>query len=255
MDQLEPFLAHPAGAVIVTDFDGTLAPIVNDPREARALDDAVEVLHALAARYGTVAVVSGRPVAFLVDRLDVANHPGTRLHLVGLYGLESAHGLTIEALDGAEPWRRVIDDVATLAEAEAPEGVWVERKGLALTLHVRTAPELASWAQGWATTQSHARHLVLHPARMSWELRPPIEVDKGTIVAGLVAGSSAACFAGDDVGDLPAFDALDRCAAEHGTSVLKVGVRSDEAPPELVERADLLVDGPHGVLELFRQLL
>jgi trehalose 6-phosphate phosphatase len=89
---------------------------------------------------------------------------------------------------------------------------------------------------------------------MSWELRAPVRRDKGTVVTELAEGLSAACFMGDDVGDLPAFDALDRLDAA-GVAVLKVGVRSEEAPVELLERADVVVDGPAGVVDLLRRLL
>jgi trehalose 6-phosphate phosphatase len=90
---------------------------------------------------------------------------------------------------------------------------------------------------------------------MSLELRPPVHVDKGTVVADLIRDRGAACFIGDDFGDLPAFDALDRHAAETGEPVVRVGVRSQEAPAELIERADVLVDGPTGAVEFLRSLL
>jgi trehalose 6-phosphate phosphatase len=88
---------------------------------------------------------------------------------------------------------------------------------------------------------------------MSVELHPPIAADKGTALEALTAGLSAVCYAGDDRGDLPAFDALDRLAAA-GVHTLRVAVASPEAPPELVHRADLLVDDPGGVIDLLRRL-
>src|SRR5438128_1796911 len=126
-DLFEPFLAEPARAAILTDFDGTLAPIVDDPLAARPLPGAVDVLHRLAERFGVVGVVSGRPLDFLVGHL------------------------------------------------------------------------------------------------------------------------------GDDVGDLPAFDGLDRLAAA-GVHTVKVAVVTSEAPALLLERADLVVEGPAGALTLFEGL-
>jgi trehalose 6-phosphate phosphatase len=246
---LTPFTSQPAAAVVVTDFDGTLSPIVDDPATAAPLPGAVEVIHALARVYGRVAVVSGRPVAFL------AEHLGTDVVLSGIYGLECMEGGVVTVHDEATEWVDVVDAMATRAEDEAPGGVGVERKGLSFTIHVRQAPQHLAWARSFAEAAAHATGLALHGGRMSFELRPPVEVDKGSVVGRLVDGAKAACFLGDDVGDLPAFDALDRLHADCGAHVLKVGVRSAEAPAELVERADVLVDGPQGALELLRGLL
>ena len=88
---------------------------------------------------------------------------------------------------------------------------------------------------------------------MSWELHPPIDVDKGTAVRAMADGLGAIAYAGDDVGDFPGFDALDALDAQ-GTSVLRVAVDSDEAPPGLLERADLVVDGPGGIRNLLARL-
>ncbi len=247
---LEPWRAAPDRAGVVTDFDGTLAPIVADPATSRALPGAVEVLAALARVYGRVAVVSGRPASFLLDRLA----PSDGIVISGLYGLELVRGGAVEVHADAEPWRSAVDRAARAAEDQAPDGVGVERKGLSVALHVRTAPEQAAWVETWVTSEAAVSGLAVHPARMSWELRPPVHRDKGTVVTELTAGLDAACFIGDDVGDLPAFDALDRLEAS-GVSVLKVGVRSEEAPPELLERADIVIDGPEGVLALLRRLL
>jgi trehalose 6-phosphate phosphatase len=89
---------------------------------------------------------------------------------------------------------------------------------------------------------------------MSYELRPPVERDKGAVVAEAAGGRGQVCFLGDDRGDVSAFDALDRLAAA-GATVVRVAVASSEAPDELLERADLVVDGPQGALAVLRALL
>jgi trehalose 6-phosphate phosphatase len=88
---------------------------------------------------------------------------------------------------------------------------------------------------------------------MSVELHPPIAADKGTALEHLVEGLGAVCFVGDDRGDLPAYDALDRLAAR-GVHTLRVGVAGTETPVDLLDRADLVVDGPPGVLGFLRGL-
>jgi trehalose 6-phosphate phosphatase len=249
---LAPFLRAPGEAGILTDFDGTLAPIVEDPAAARPLEGAVDVLHRLARRYRRVAVVSGRPAAFLARRLRLEEAP--ELFVSGLYGMEYAEGDAVTSHPRAEEWRRLVETLACEAEEQAPEGVHVERKGLSVTLHYRTAPEHGQWVRTWCDEAAQRTGLAVHPARMSDELRPPVEVDKGTVVADLAEGLSAVCFLGDDVGDLPAFAALDRLR-DDGVATLKVVVASTEAAPELVEAADVLVPGPAAALDLLRRLL
>lgn len=254
---LAPLVASPETSGILTDFDGTLAPVVGDPAAAYPLDGAVDLLHRLARRYARVAVVSGRPASFLAERLELAD--GNRrsgLLATGLYGLETAEAGGVKSHPDAPPWRPVVAATADLADEQAPPGVFVERKGLSMTLHYRGNPVAEVWCHRWAVEQAELTGLVLHSARMSEELRPPIPVDKGTVVAGLASGLDAVCFLGDDLGDLPAFAALKEIeGAKTGFTAVTVAVRSTEAPPDLLEQADLVVDGPPGVLSLLQTLL
>lgn len=247
MDPLAPFAERPALAAVVLDFDGTLSPIVDVAAEARPVDGAVELLDRLAGRLGLVAVMSGRPVDFLRPLLPPS------VVLSGLYGLEVVRDGVRSDLPGAGAWREVVADVARISVDRGPQGMVVEPKGLSLTLHYRTRPDVAPAVVAWAETQAARSGLVARPAKMSVELHPPIAADKGTALEALTAGLAAVCYAGDDQGDLPAFDALDRLAAA-GVHTLRVAVVSPEAPPELVERADLLVDDPDGVVDLLRRL-
>jgi trehalose 6-phosphate phosphatase len=235
---------------VFLDFDGTLSSIVVDPERARPVEGAVEVLHRLAERFKSVAVVSGRPIAFLIEHLELDHSP---VLAYGLYGLECSVGGERNAHVEALKWRDQIEAAALAAEAAAPEGVNVERKGLTVALHVRPAPEHDAWARRFAESEAAARGLNLDRGRLSYELRPPVEVNKGTVIGVLVGELDAAGFIGDDRGDRLAFDALDRFAADGGTA-LKVAVRSDEAPPELIERADQIVDGPPAVVAALRAL-
>jgi trehalose 6-phosphate phosphatase len=248
VDPLAPFAERPALAAVVLDFDGTLSPIVDVAAEARPVDGAVELLDRLAGRLGLVAVMSGRPVDFLRRLLPPS------VALSGLYGLEVIRDGVRSDLPGAGAWREVVADVARISVDRGPEGMVVEPKGLSLTLHYRTRPDVAPAVVAWAEKQATRSGLVARPAKMSVELHPPIAVDKGTALEALTAGLAAVCYAGDDQGDLPAFDALDRLAAA-GVHTLRVAVASPEAPPELVERADLLVDDPGGLVALLRRLV
>ncbi len=243
---LAPLVAAPSRAVVLTDFDGTLAPVVDDPAAAVGVPGSAAVLRTLTARYGLVAVVSGRPVEFLRERLG----PGIRLS--GLYGLQELDraGRIVVAAEAAT-WAPVVTGV--VERAVAALGDLVEPKGLSLTLHFRTAPDREAEVVAWAAAEAATSGLVVRRAKASVELHPPVHADKGTVVAAAASGFDAACFLGDDVGDLPAFDALDRLGAA-GLHTVRVGVRTEEAPPELLERADLVVDGPEGALVVLRHL-
>jgi trehalose 6-phosphate phosphatase len=247
-DLLAPLVAQPRRAGVLLDFDGTLSPIVTDPERARLLEGAAEVLLALARRYRVVAVLSGRPVSFLEPLIPAS------VVLCGLYGLEVVR--EGERLDHpwAGAWREVIDDVAAQSRARGPEGMRVESKGISLTLHYREKPGAGPDVEAWAVQQAARSGLRVRPARMSVELHPPIDADKGTAVEDLVSKLAAVCYLGDDVGDLPAFAALDRLA-ERGVHTAKIAVGSAEAPTELVAAADLVVDGPSGAVDLLRSLV
>jgi trehalose 6-phosphate phosphatase len=243
---LAPLRAAPSRAGILTDFDGTLSEIVEHPGDARPLDGVVEVLGELAGRYGRVAVISGRPVEFLAAHL-----PGPLL-LSGLYGLQVVEAGERQDHPGALAWGDAIDDVVAAAAA-GPAGMGVESKGLSLTLHFRMRPEIEDEVRAWATEQAIRTGLDLRAAKMSFELHPPIEADKGTAVDAMAEGLEAVCFLGDDVGDLPAFEALARLR-DDGLYTLRLAVRSGEAPDELLAQADAVLDGPAAALDVLRRL-
>ncbi len=247
LDTLRPFEDRPADAAVVLDFDGTLAPIVEEPARARPLDGVTDVLTRLAETFGLVGIISGRPVDFLVPLLPDG------LVVSGLYGLEVVRDGERADRAAAGAWREVVADVVRSSTDRGPEGMLVESKGLSLTLHYRTRPDLREEVAEWARHQAARSGLDVRPAKMSIELHPPIAADKGTAVEELASGFGAVCFVGDDRGDLPAYDALDRLAAR-GAHVLRVAVDSDEAPAELIDRADLVVEGPAEVLALLRRL-
>ncbi len=241
----------PAHSALFLDFDGTLAPIVEDPTGARPFPGVPALLADLARTFALVAVVSGRPTAFLSS---VLGEPAG-VTLAGLYGLE-------RALQGPEhaAWAAVIDEVVAEARAEAPPGVYVEPKGLTVTLHWRRAPEHRDWVLGFAERQHERRRLAIHEGRTERELRPPLPVDKGTVVRALAAEHAgqlrAVAVFGDDVGDLPAFAAAGELTGADGKplAAVRVAAVDAESPAEVAAGADLTVDGAAGAVELLRAL-
>jgi trehalose 6-phosphate phosphatase len=241
----------PARAAVIVDFDGTLAPIVADPPAATPLPEAAATLGRLARRFGRVAVVSGRPVEFLRDRLAVEG-----LALFGQYGVERFEGTEVTTVPAAARWADAVRRAADEAEAELPD-LFVERKGnVAVALHWRRRPDLEAEATDLGRRLATAYGLRLEPGRQTLELRPQLDLDKGSAVEEIAAVASAVLFMGDDRGDLAAFDTLTRLVDEGRlTHAVRVAVRSPETPAELLARADLAVDGPHGALELLDRLV
>lgn len=201
-----------------------------------------------------MAVISGRPVSYLIEQLAGAGGA----EFVGLYGMQRCRRgpdgelHVVEAAD-ALPWRAALDDAAEAAEAGAPAGVTVERKGLAVTIHYRRAPEHAGWAERFSRDEARGRGLAVHPGKMSVELRPPVRTDKGTVLEELAEGQRAVFFAGDDIGDVPAFHAMAAMRAR-GVATLSVAVSGAETPVDVTSAADLAVDGPEGVLRILEEL-
>ncbi|MEU0105129.1 trehalose-phosphatase [Streptomyces sp. NPDC006251] len=257
---LDALLAGPGKAVIGLDFDGTLAPIVADPERARAHPEAVPALAALAPKVAAVAVVTGRPAEVAVRNGAFADVPGLE-HLVvlGHYGAERWDARTgevtaPEAHPGVEAVRAELPGL--LDGSGAGPGTWVEDKGRAVAVHTRRAadPQAAFEALRAPLTDLAARHgLIVEPGRMVLELRPP-GMDKGVALSEFAreTGAGSVLYAGDDLGDLPAYAAVDRLRSD-GTPGLLVCSGSDEVT-ELRERADLVVDGPEGVVRLLRDL-
>jgi trehalose 6-phosphate phosphatase len=238
---------------ICLDFDGTIAPIVDDPAAARPLPGVVDLLGPLADRYAAVALVSGRPATYLASH---AAAPGVRY--LGMYGLEEiveGRVLVDPRLERARPAVAAAARDLAADPAVKESGAHLEDKRYAVAVHTRRVADPGRWAGpvGEAAARIAARHdLEVVGGRLVWELRPQVHSDKGDAVRRVVAESGARTLlvGGDDLGDLPAF----AVAAELG-GCLRVAVRSAEAPAELLEEADLVVDGPEGVRELLEHLL
>ena len=247
-------LARRAAEVAVClDFDGTIAPIVEDPAAARPLPGIVELLGPLADRYAAAALVSGRPATYLASH---AAAPGVRY--LGMYGLEEIVEGRVQVdrrLEAARPAVAAARQDLAADPAVLESGAHLEDKRYAVAVHTRRVADPARWAGpvGQAAARvAAANGLEVVPGRMVWELRPQVRSDKGDAVRRVAAESGARrlVVAGDDLGDLPGF----AVAAETGGG-LRVAVRSEEAPAELLDAADLVVDGPEGVRELLEHLL
>ncbi|HEX6194278.1 MAG TPA: trehalose-phosphatase [Jiangellaceae bacterium] len=243
---------EPSRTLVALDFDGTLAPIVARPEDAAAHPDAADVLAALAEAGYRIAILTGRPVADVL-RLGAGFGDVRGLTILGHYGMERwADGAVTAPPEhpGVSPARAALE---TLAATEP--GVHVENKGHAVALHTRPAPDPAeAFRRLVPAAESIASELGLEavPGRFVIELRPP-GTDKGGALRELVTTPvvSAVVFAGDDLGDLPAV----RTLRELDVRSVVICSDSPETPDELRRQADIVVDGPSGVLAALRKLV
>jgi trehalose 6-phosphate phosphatase len=242
---LASLLAEPADALIALDYDGTLAPIVDRPEVAVAHPDAAAVLRALAAKGARVVILTGRPAADAVRLGGFADVAG--LAVLGHYGLERWSAGRLDTPD-EHAGVRVARAAGAGIVARAPAGVVLEDKGHSVAFHTRGAADpgaVLAEIRPQVDDLAHDSGLELAPGRFVLELRPP-GMDKGTTLRRLVADTAARAvmFVGDDLGDLAAVSEL------RSLDVAGLVVCSDsaESPPSLRREADVVVDGPDGVI-------
>ncbi len=253
-----------ARTVVGLDFDGTLAPIVDDPARAHIHPDAAAALVDLASEVAAIAVITGRPARQALDLGgleevgDALQAAGKELFVFGQYGNERWSSGRRRIL-GARPPRGLAtferDLPRTLRLAGADEA-FVEDKGLAVAVHTRRLPDPEAAFERLLPPMrelAHRHGLVLEPGRAVIEVRSAGS-HKGLVVDRLAAVLDAEgfVFAGDDLGDVEAFEAVEELGKQ-GIAPLRVCSASDEQSA-LMELADVVVRGPAGVVELLGRL-
>ena len=255
----EAIVADPAGAVIASDFDGTLSPLVEDPSMSRAADGALDALARLARSVGQVAIVTGRPALVATELSGVSGHPGLgRLVVLGHYGLERWEASTgAVTSDPVPPGVAVArEKLPALLNAVGLPDAFVEDKGSSLAVHTRRLaeplPALEVLRQP-LTDLAESVDLRLEPGNLVLELRPP-GIDKGVALRRLIesTGARSVLYAGDDLGDLAAFEALNTLRTD-GLYAVLVAARSSGATA-LTDAADIVVDDPSGVVTVLTAL-
>jgi trehalose 6-phosphate phosphatase len=250
--------------LVCLDFDGTLSRIVDEPSEARIHPDGPDALAALGEAVMGIAIVTGRPARDVIvlggfERLGTQlSSSGGWVLVRGQYGAErwDSESGRVESPEPDPSLDELRDRLPELLdEAQAPDA-HIEDKGLAVAVHTRRLPDADPAADRLAEALSPVvaeLDLALEPGRMVVEVRAP-GVDKGGVVRELVEEHepTAVVFIGDDLGDLPGFTAVEELR-EAGVAGLLVCSGSEEQRA-LVEHADLVVDGPDGVMRLLRAL-
>lgn len=272
----DPFAGHDLEALaaalrhglVALDFDGTLAPIVRDPETSRPVDGTHEALRDLAAHGTRIALITGRGAETVVRLGGFDDFPG--LLVDGVYGAQRLRDGELSVLatpPGMVAARAEVDGV--LAAAGADPDVWVEDKDISFVVHTRLAanPDAAYDVVRQPVADLAARHgLEVHAGKQVVEVRVP-GVDKSHALDAILdeLDPAALLWAGDDLGDIPAFERLRAWRDTTGRPALGVGVRPAGSPdplagadteidPAVAAVADVVVDGPPAVVELLRRL-
>jgi trehalose 6-phosphate phosphatase len=247
----EQLATDPSSVLLALDFDGTLSPIVDDPERARAAPTAIEALVDLADRGARIAIVTGRDAATVVELGGLERIPGVLVS--GLHGAETWHEgqlLTRDEPAGISALRAVLPPLLDRVDP----GVWLEDKRLSLVVHTRRAadPEHSLQILTQPVTALAAEHdLDVVGGKFVLEIRIPALSKADAVSSLLNEHTRAAMFCGDDLGDLPAFEAIRSWAADSGHTGVTIAVGE---VPQVRMAADLQLDSPEELAELLSDL-
>ncbi|KQY60367.1 trehalose phosphatase [Aeromicrobium sp. Root495] len=250
-------LDDPSGVLLGLDFDGTLSPIVDDPTQAYVHPRSVAALDRLGPRLGLVAIVTGRPVDQVLELGGFQQHTGlSGLVVCGQYGVERWDAATGEVVrpERSAAVAQLVEELPAWLDEHGAQHVRIEDKGLAVALHTRGIdPDLLQRLDAPLRDWAHRLGLALEPGRQVMELRSPGS-DKGDAMRHLVerTGARTVVYAGDDLGDLPAFDAVDAFRAEGLAGLLACSVSPEQ--DALVPRSDVVLQGPDDVADWLTEL-
>jgi len=239
---------------LISDLDGTLSPIVQRPEDAQITPRNRALLEELHQTLALVAIVSGRAAddararAGMLDIVYVGNH--------GLERWEDGH-INVDPAVG--PYRPALERAFTAAQQMLLEGMTIEDKGATLSIHYRRARDPKAAAEHFrphVKALADEQGLRSFEGRMVFELRPPVEIDKGTSLTSLIQeyGLNGALFLGDDVTDTHAMIAARRLRASGVCFAVSGGVTGPETPHSVLEQSDFTVDGIQGVEALLQWL-
>ena len=253
--RVEAWRRDPGSSAILTDIDGTLAPIVPTPDMSEVSEELRESLRRSSEDYLLLAGISGRGTEDALALVGLAD-----IVYFGNHGFEILRNGEVEVVPEAVPYREKVEELERRAREELePLGAFVEDKGITASIHYRnTPPEVGEKCVEFVKAEGERLGLRITVGRGVIEARPPIRADKGTAVRALVDEyePKRAMFIGDDTTDLDAFRELAELRKEGRLEeILRVGVSSEEGPQEIVSEADLVVEGVEGVGELLRALL
>ena len=254
-ERLRAWGEEPSSVAVLTDIDGTLAPIVPTPDMSEISDEIRASLRRLCREFLLVAAISGRKTQDALGLIGLED-----VVYFGNHGFEILRDGEVEVIPEALPYLERVEELEQLAREElVPEGAFVEEKGITASVHYRNVgKEVGERCVEFVKGEGERLGLRITVGRGVVEARPPIRADKGTAVSTLVEEyrPEKAMFIGDDTTDLDAFRELEKLR-EVGKlrEILRVGVASEEGPREIETEADIVVEGVDGVGRVLMALL
>lgn len=251
-EALAAFAARVSGCLVALDFDGTLAPIVDDPSQSRAVAGAFGALSRLAGAGAQIAVVTGRDALTALELSRFAEIPG--LIVSGLHGAEVWHDGSLQTRDepaGIDVLRR---ELPPLLDQVDPDS-WLEDKRLSLVVHTRRSADpltVLEQLRGPVTELAEANGLQVLDGKFVLEIRIPGLSKADAVSRLLTPQTTAALFAGDDHGDLPAFEAIHSWSRRTGNPAVAIAVGE---VAEVRQAADVRLPAPAALADLLAALL
>ena len=249
LDAITGILDHsPFG--LITDIDGTIGEIAPLPAEAEVHPECKDQLSRLVGRLSLVAAISGRPVLEAKEMVGVDG-----MVYIGNHGLERWQNGVTEYVQDAEEYRaKVAAARQGLMDLTSIENLYMEDKGVALAIHYRNCPDRQQARQSILKQIEGARSskgFKIVEGKMVVDLRPPVEVNKGSAVKDLIRDYRlrGGLYLGDDASDIDAFRVI------HKEGFVAVGVLGDETPVEVVREADYTLSGVSDVARFLKWLV
>ena len=240
---------------LITDIDGTISELVAHPDEAVVTEEIKQSLNSLAKKLSVVAVVTGRSAPKAISMLGTSE-----LLVVGNHGMEWAENGRIEVAPEVKPYTDKLNEALDKLSSEVRiPGVLIENKGVTAAIHYRqTENPDDSKRVIFAKLSDLAEQygLILTEGKMNFELRPPVNLNKGTASIRIAEryNLKSCVFMGDDVTDVDAVRSLRGLAASGKIVFMSIAVLSGQTPPVVLEEADMLLDGVRQVAEFLRWL-
>ena len=228
----------------ILDFDGTIAPIVPVPSQAR-LDPIILAVLPRICETADLTILSGRPAEFLVDQLSFLKSAknAANIRIFGHYGLESVDifGHLLSRFE-PDPGEVVLLDQMKQIWLNSPiPGILFEDKGYSIAFHFRNAQDQRALLLDWIDLNLPTHGLAIRPGKMVYEVAPGSAPTKETTVMAAISGHKRAIFAGDDYGDMGVFQ-LFRESQATGLKTISILVQGGfETPPELLSICDIAV--------------
>jgi len=235
-------LTQPFG--LIFDVDGTIAEIAPTAEAVKVYPGIKKHLRSLVNRLPLVSAISGRLIKVLRQLVGVDG-----VVYNGNHGLERWVKGKVEVRPEVQAYvAKITDVIKELNPILQPLGVKFEDKGAGLVFHYRTLPnrdEVRETILREISRSPAAQPFNIDKARTVIELRPPLEITKGSVVRELIESYrlKSAVYMGDDVADIDAFDTIRTLSRGAEFQGLALGVVGEETPPEVAEHVNLVLRG------------